>query len=230
MIRCSAPAPSSSSAENMTAANHTALGWLVRFPRAHWCCLTRIQLTIRYAARLRKSPRRHYGHMPPPGSGDHSRGSTAGPRACGRTALEADRRGQLASSPAPCAPHLLAMSLPLAWRPDHASSATRRPDIARGVGVHLPVPRVCPDQSWHSESVRLANQPSNRMRESSFALIRDPKPSRPDRRGHVACRCLLIRWVACQCLDPVGGRKGCRATYRVVQETVGKMILQQTNG
>ncbi len=34
LIRSSAPAPSSSSAKNMTGANHTALGWLVRF-RGH---------------------------------------------------------------------------------------------------------------------------------------------------------------------------------------------------
>ena len=35
--------------------------------------------------------------------------------------------------------------------------------------------------------------------------------------------------VGCRYLDPVGGRKGRRATYRVVQVTVGKLILQRTN-
>jgi len=80
-----------------------------------------------------------------------------------------------------------------------------------------------------SQGVRLANQPPNRIQESSIVLIRDPKLSWPDCRGHVACRCLSIRWLARRCRDPVGGRKCGHATYRVVQETVGQLILQHTN-
>lgn len=50
-----------------------------------------------------------------------------------------------------------------------------------------------------------------------------------DRRGHASCRCLSTRWAACQCPAPVGSRKGRRASYRVVQVTVGKLILHHTN-